>query len=137
MTIGIAAIAPVSDGEAESWRVEPSLRLAKNIIESVYLHASAAAELNVGDKDATRLAEWTVGGGIGWRPRELLTFTAEYLREAERDNAFTALLREVEHVVASSISYEITDDFLIGGGVSQVIAGGDETRLILQARVEW
>jgi hypothetical protein len=136
-TVGVAVIAPVGESETENWRLEPSLRLSKNILEPIYLHAGAAAELNIEDEDAMMLAEWTVGGGVGWRPRELLTFTAEYLRETEREEEFGVVRREVEHIVAGSVSYEIDDDVLIGAGASQAVSGSGETRLIIQAQVEW
>ena len=130
ITFGLAFGAPT--GDARGWLVEPSLRFAKMVSDSLFVHTLFAAEYFVED-GTSRWQEWQFGAGVGLMPDDQWAFTIEYLREAESQGAGW----EAQHFGALSIAFEFPHELTVGAALVQSVDGGDETRGIFKAQIEW
>lgn len=138
LTIGAAVIAPTGDDDVSlnGWGYEVSLRTSKLVLPATYVHGMVAYERVTSEGESA--AEWSLGGGLAFRPSRCLTLIGEYIHEIEREtDGLGATERQSEDFLSGGIVFEIADDLLIGAGGALNLQDSDEHRLLASVQIEW
>ncbi len=134
VTAAASVQAPLSaDGD---WEYTTSLNTSKQVSDPLFLYTNLAGAF-VSNDAISGVSEWSAGLGVAWEAADETWLIAEILHEEEADLDQGRKVWEQANFASFGLGFEPIDDVIIGAAYAHAFDDSDDSRLIIQAQVEW